>query len=202
MEDSREPVTEDAHGRRVEQVRRVGECNGIAGLGPDSRTVTCRSNFAAAESNSTSETARSPRVNSAFPRFWNVSITWNSGCRACERAGSRISTSRSNGTSACPNAARSDDRTCPSSSSNDAPGCTSARSTRVLTNMPITSSRTASPRPATGVPIAMSDVPLNRASSTDNAACTTMNGVTECWRANSSTARDRSASSANRCVAP
>ena len=31
--------------------------------------------------------------------FWNASITWNSGCRASDRAGLSTSTSRSNGTS-------------------------------------------------------------------------------------------------------
>ncbi|SLJ82988.1 Uncharacterised protein [Mycobacteroides abscessus subsp. abscessus] len=51
------------------------------------------------------------------------------------------------------------------------------RSTRVLTNMPTTSSSSASPRPATGVPTAMSAVPDSRASSAASAACTTMNGV-------------------------
>ena len=38
------------------------------------------------------------------------------------------------------------------------PGSSSVRSTRVLTNMPIRSSSVGSPRPAIGVPIAMSSV--------------------------------------------
>ncbi|SLH22796.1 Uncharacterised protein [Mycobacteroides abscessus subsp. abscessus] len=107
--------------------------------------------------------------------FWNASITWNSGCLACERAGLSTSTSRSNGTSACANACRSVSRAWFSRSAKLAEPDTSVRSTRVLTNMPIRSSRAASPRPATGVPMAMSEVPLARASSTASALCMTMN---------------------------
>ena len=42
-----------------------------------------------------------PRQLESWPAalFWNASITWNSGCRANERAGLSTSTSRSNGRS-------------------------------------------------------------------------------------------------------
>src|SRR5262249_29040258 len=39
------------------------------------------------------------RWRSTGPAFCNTSITWNSGCRASDRAGLTTSTSRSNGTS-------------------------------------------------------------------------------------------------------
>ncbi|MDI9932182.1 hypothetical protein QM588_17350 [Rhodococcus sp. IEGM 1354] len=103
------------------------------------------------------------------------SATWNNGCRDVERTGLRTSTRRSNGTSACANADRSVSRTRASSCSNDSAGSTSVRSTNVLTNIPTRSSSAGSPRPATGAPMAMSVVPLNRASNSAYADCITMN---------------------------
>ena len=54
--------------------------------------------------------------------------------------------------------------------------------------MPIRPSSSASPRPATGVPIAISSLPDSRASSTASAECTTMNRVAPCARASSASA--------------
>ena len=67
---------------------------------------------AARRGQATGRTSRSPLRPAQTPRcrpgsvearagalFWNASITWNSGCRASERAGLSTSTSRSNGTS-------------------------------------------------------------------------------------------------------
>ncbi|MQY32050.1 hypothetical protein NRB56_76670 [Nocardia sp. RB56] len=67
--------------------------------------------------------------------------------------------------------------------SNDSPPDTRLRNTSVFTNIPITESNSASPRPATGVPTTMSSVPDNRANNTASAACTTMNNVAFCDRA-------------------
>ncbi|SLH48266.1 Uncharacterised protein [Mycobacteroides abscessus subsp. abscessus] len=131
-----------------------------------------------------------------------VRPTWNSGWWACERAGLSTSTSRSNGTSACANAARSVRRTCSSRSLNFAPRSISLRSTRVLTNMPTRSSSARSPRPAIGVPIAMSVLLDRRAAQVARAACTTMNRVTPCARATSSSARCSCASTVKWCSAP
>ena len=97
--------------------------------------------------------------------FWNDSTTWNSGCRAVERAGLSTSTSRSNGTSACAKAARS--AVAGRGEQLGERGVArrpAVRSTRVLTNMPISSSSSASPRPAIGVPTAISAVPETLAS--------------------------------------
>ncbi len=80
--------------------------------------------------------------------------------------------------------------TCARRSAKDCPPSISVRRTSVFTNMPIRSSSAASPRPATGVPIATSGVPLSRASSTDSAACTTMNGDAA-WACATSSIRDR-----------
>ena len=64
---------------------------------------------------------RAPRAGPApaAALFWTVSTTWNRGWRASDRAGASSSTSRSNGTSWCANAARPLSRTRPSSSAND-----------------------------------------------------------------------------------
>ncbi|SLG99850.1 Uncharacterised protein [Mycobacteroides abscessus subsp. abscessus] len=124
-----------------------------------------------------SSTVRPGSSSEVRPRFWNDSITWNSGCRAWDRAGLSTSTSRSNGTSACAKAARSRSRTCASRSVNGVAVSTWVRSTRVLTNMPTRSSSACSPRPATGMPMAMSSAPDSRDSSVAKAPCTTMNRV-------------------------
>ncbi|BCN60284.1 hypothetical protein RE943_35900 [Prescottella equi] len=68
--------------------------------------------------------------------------------------------------------------------------------------MPINPSSAWSPRPATGVPTAMSDVPLNRANSIAYAACTTMNNVAPCSRATSSSRAWVCAEMSKRSLAP
>ncbi|MQY32011.1 hypothetical protein NRB56_76250 [Nocardia sp. RB56] len=165
-------------------------------------STSCRSNFAVSIGRSTPLTV-SPGNSSEFcPVFWNDSITWNSGCRACDRAGFRISTSRSNGRSECPNAAMSAARTDSSRSPKPTPPSTSVRSTRVLTNMPIRSSSARSPRPATGVPIAMSVSPDSRDSSSASAAWAAMNRVAPRARANSASRTCTSGSMRKVWVAP
>ncbi|MQY32047.1 hypothetical protein NRB56_76640 [Nocardia sp. RB56] len=85
---------------------------------------------------------------------------------------------------------------------NPAPGSTGTRNTSVFTNIPIKSSNAASPRPATGVPTAISPVPDNRASNTANAACITMNNDAFCRRPNSTNRRCTSADTTNGYVPP
>src|SRR5690606_17179065 len=121
---------------------------------------------------------------------------------AAARAGLTASTSCSKGMSRRAKARRSRSRAWAMRSAKPRPPSTSVRSTRVLTNMPTTSSRPASPRPAIGVPTAMSVVPDSRASRAASAACTTMNGVALCPAAIRSTAARRSASSSKAWVAP
>ena len=153
-----------------------------------STTMRCRSNCEIPASISTCSTRRSGSWNEVGARFSNENPTWISGCHDVDRTGSSTSTRRSNGTSACANARRSRSRVAASSVSKPDAGSTSLRNTMVLTNIPINSSRARSPRPATGLPIAMSVVPDSRASSTANALCSSMNSDTSCARASSDSA--------------
>ena len=76
-------------------------------------------------------------------------------------------------------------RTRASSSVNVGSPDTSVRSTSVLTKNPTRSSSASSVRPAIGEPIGMSVPAPSRDSSTASAACNTMNTVTPCSRASS-----------------
>ncbi|SLH26668.1 Uncharacterised protein [Mycobacteroides abscessus subsp. abscessus] len=147
--------------------------------------MTVRSVLASCAPTSTALTCRPGRASVVSARFWKDRPTWNSGLRAVERTGLSTSTSRSNGTSALAKASRSRSRTSASRSANRSPGSTWVRNTSVLTNMPIRSSSSRSPRPAIGVPTAMSSVPDSRASSTARAVCTTMNSEALFARASS-----------------
>ncbi|KAF0962554.1 hypothetical protein MLGJGCBP_04375 [Rhodococcus sp. T7] len=165
-------------------------------------SVNCRSNLETPGSTSTVSTVSPGRVTWTGVVFWNSSKIWNSGEYAVERVGATASTTLSKGTSACPNAARSASRTRDSTSANVAAGSTAVRRTRVLTSIPTTSSSASSPRPAIGVPIATSPVPLSRAVSTASAACITMNIVESCCRARARSARWSSAGTVNRTTPP
>ncbi|VAZ61099.1 hypothetical protein LAUMK22_02908 [Mycobacterium kansasii] len=61
------------------------------------------------------------------------------------------------------------------------------RSTTVLTNSPTISSKAASVRPATGMPTAISVLPLRRANNATTPAVITMKLVARCSRANRAT---------------
>ena len=93
----------------VEQISGKGELTQHARgcRSPVSRSVRARSNLAVSTSKSTVVTRSPGSSKLRSGRFSNDSATWNSGWRACERAGLSTSTSRSNGTSAWANACRS-----------------------------------------------------------------------------------------------
>jgi hypothetical protein len=95
--------------------------------------------------------------------------------RAAERGGLSRSTTASNGTSACENAARSVSFTDATSSWNEALDCTEVRSTSVFTKNPTSSSSAPSTRPAIGAPSGMSVPAPSRCSSAATAACSSMN---------------------------
>ncbi|MCQ0012543.1 hypothetical protein LUX39_00640 [Actinomadura madurae] len=115
-------------------------------------------------------------------RWWTI-ITWNSGLRASDRSGASRSTTRSNGTPACENAARSAVRTRSSSSANVGSPDRSVRRTSGLTKTPTRPARSSSARPAMGEPSAMSSPAPDRCSSAATAACSTMNTLVPVSRA-------------------
>ncbi|NCL75123.1 hypothetical protein AIIKEEIJ_02573 [Rhodococcus sp. YH1] len=192
----------DSSNRSVANVRIASIPDGAPCSSYRSLTIRCRSNCDVPPSRSIGATVRPASSSSVRCWFWNEKPTWNSGCRAVERAGLSTSTSRSNGTSACANACRSVSRAAASSSSNERPPSTESRKTSVLTNMPIRFSTAASPRPAMGVPTAMSADPDRRASSVANAACIAMNTVALRARARSRNAACTSASTVNSTRSP
>ncbi|NIL77567.1 hypothetical protein RhoFasB10_03712 [Rhodococcus sp. B10] len=140
-----------------------------------SEMVSCRSKFAMSSTRSMASTSRFGSVMLGRAVCWNSSITWNSGVYAGVRTGSRRSTTRSNGTSACVNASRSVLRTASSRSWNEVDDSIRVRNTSVLTNIPTTSSSAASPRPEIGVPTEMSSDPDSADNRMPSAACTIMN---------------------------
>ncbi len=167
--------------------RRTGRCVGErrrrcpAGAPSSSNrsaSVSCRSNFATCAVDVEPLDRQSGQFEVVrLERSGTSSITWNSGCARCDRAGSSTSTSRSNGTSACANAARSASRDLREQlGERAAPGRPAVRSTRVLTNMP---TRSSSARLAAagdrGADRRCRRCRDSRASSTASAACTTMN---------------------------
>jgi hypothetical protein len=95
--------------------------------------------------------------------------------RATDLVGLSRSTTASNGTSACENAARSVSFTCSTSSANVVAPVTAVRSTSVFTKNPTRSSSASSTRPAIGAPSGMSVPAPIRCSSAATAACSSMN---------------------------
>ncbi|AWT45246.1 hypothetical protein DMT42_25150 [Streptomyces actuosus] len=149
-----------------------------------------------------------PGSSAAAVRAWRwslsfqVSRVWNRGWRAIARGGLSTSTSRSKGTSWCSYAARSASRTRVSSSRKVGVPDRSARSTRVFTKNPTRSSRASSVRPAIGVPIGTSVLPLSLDRRAARAAWTTMNRLARFSRASSTRRACTSAGTARGSVSP
>ncbi len=102
-------------------------------------------------------------------------MTWKSGVRPMDRAGSRTSTRRSKGTSWFSNAPSAVSRARSRSSRKAGSPDTSVRRTRVFMKQPTSSSRASSRRPATGEPIGTSSPAPNRDNNAARPAWSTMN---------------------------
>ncbi len=142
-----------------------------------------RSNSTVAGATGTGAAARPGRSHAGCSSSSSTSSTWNSGCRAVDRAGFSASTTCSNGRSWWAYAARSASRARVTSSVKDGSPPASVRSTRVLRKNPTTPSRDSSVRSVTGVPSGMSSPAPSRDSSRTTAACATVNRVVSHARA-------------------
>ena len=123
-------------------------------LSPSAVSCTCsvRSTIATPGSTSSGLSVRPGSSSGRSGAFCKANITWTTGLRLRSRAGRSSSTSRSKGRSWCAKASRHTSRMWPRNSFADGSPDRSARSTRVLTKKPTTSSISARLRLATGVP--------------------------------------------------
>ena len=104
---NRRTVTSSNRSRRIRQHTADPRRRPIGAVADPTRSTADRT-ATAPVSTSTPDTDNPGNSNATGAMFWNDNTTWNNGCRAVDRAGFNTSTNRSNGTSACPNAARSD----------------------------------------------------------------------------------------------
>ncbi len=123
-------------------------------------TCTDRSKAAACTGTGTGVTATSPSSRpSGSGRSCTTSATWTNGVTPADRAGAVSSTTRSNGTSWCANAATAVSRDRATTSANPGSPDRSVRSTTVLTKNPTRSSSSGSTRLEVSVPTTTSVVP-------------------------------------------
>jgi len=127
---------------------------------------------------SAGDTRRSPKRSASHGTFCRANNTWNTGECARLRGGFRTSTSFSNGRSWWANASSVVARTSRSNVRNPPAPSTRVRNASVLAKKPTRPSSSVRRRPAMGVPTTMSCWPVQRESSTLNAANSSMKSVT------------------------